>query len=719
MKEEIKKLSLIPVLLFFIFSVFFFVIFYQYIRYILEKDIYETEKRVINIEKMHLKQDVDKFKKTFNLIFDTSYSVANSNLEIFLKILLEKNTINNFYISKDNSFIYGKVINKKLNYEIYKNRYIILNYKNNKFLVYFINKGKNVYIAGINKKYLDNLALNKIKKYLDEINKNNPNYIAMGKITTFNPDKDGIFGYLYYMPLKLREMEGFVLSTKKPDVKGNYFRKKYLECFKKHKNCFIEYYFKNPKTGKIEQKISYFTLIKNFNFDILKGIYASQIKNEIKKEIVGQQKEFKKIFLIGIFIYFVLLIILYIVLTYFIQKFQNRILNEYGKLIEKLRKRYYFDSLTNLPNRHKLIKNLDNYEGLILIDIDDFSDVNDVYGFDMGNEILRNFSKRLLSKYKNVYRSGNDEFVIGFKRKITKKDLCEIANNKYEFNLIEISFSISGSNEKGKLLKTAESALKKAKKNSENCVLFNEKIEKEQSERIKTIQKLKKVLEYKRIIPYYQCIKGEKEKYEALMRVEIDGEIMPPFYFMDLLKEAKLYYKFSEIMIQKVLDDVKNERIKNVSINLSFIDIVNEETNRFLLNLVNNCKKTSEITFEILESESIKDFELVKKFIDYVKSKGIKISIDDFGSGYSNYIRILELKPDFIKIDGTIVKNINNDKYYEIIKLMIEFAKKFNIKTVAEFVENEEIYNKLKNLGIDYYQGYYFCKPEKLENLKK
>ncbi|WP_024791979.1 hypothetical protein [Lebetimonas sp. JS138] len=208
MKKKIKKLSLIPVLLFFIFSVFFFVIFYQYIRYILEKDIYETEKRVINIEKMHLKQDVDKFKKTFNLIFDTSYSVANSNLEIFLKILLEKNTINNFYISKDNSFIYGKVINKKLNYEIYKNRYIILNYKNNKFLVYFINKGKNVYIAGINKKYLDNLALNKIKKYLDEINKNNPSYIAIGKITTFYPDKDGIFGYVYYMPPKLRKKEG-------------------------------------------------------------------------------------------------------------------------------------------------------------------------------------------------------------------------------------------------------------------------------------------------------------------------------------------------------------------------------------------------------------------------------------------------------------------------------------------------------------------------------
>ncbi|WP_024791980.1 EAL domain-containing protein [Lebetimonas sp. JS138] len=510
-----------------------------------------------------------------------------------------------------------------------------------------------------------------------------------------------------------------ILSINKPDVKGNYFRKKYLECFKNHKNCFIKYYFKNPKTDKIEEKISYFTLIKNFNFTIAKGIYASQIKNEIKKEIVGQQKEFKKIFLIGIFIYFVLLIILYIVLAYFIKKFQIKIFKEYEELIEELKKRYYFDSLTNLPNRHKLIENLKNYRSLILIDIDDFSDVNDVYGFEAGNEILKSIAKKFLSKYKNVYRAGSDEFVIGFKRKITEKDLCEIANNEYEFNLIEISFSVSGSNEKGKLLKTAESALKEAKKYSENCVLFNEKIEKEQSERIKTIQKLKKVLEYKKIIPYYQCIKGEKEKYEALMRVEIDGKIMPPFYFMDLLKEAKLYHNFSQIMIKKVFDDVKNGKIKNVSINLSFIDIVNEETNRILLNLINNCKKTSEITFEILESESIKDFELIKKFIDYVKSKGIKISIDDFGSGYSNYIRILELKPDFIKIDGTIVKNINNDKYFEIIKLMIEFAKKFNIKTVAEFVENEEIYNKLKNLGIDYYQGYYFCKPGPLDKIKK
>jgi EAL domain-containing protein (putative c-di-GMP-specific phosphodiesterase class I)/GGDEF domain-containing protein len=411
--------------------------------------------------------------------------------------------------------------------------------------------------------------------------------------------------------------------------------------------------------------------------------------------------------------------IYFFILIIFVNKTQSKIFKEYETLLTKLQYRHYFDSLTGLPNRNKLIDDLHKYESLIMLDIDDFSDINDVYGFFIGNKLLRKVASFLDRKFDYVYRVGSDEFVIGFKNQIDEKFLCKITAYELKYKFIKITFTGSGSNEKHTLLKTVESALKVAKKEKRNCVLFNKEIEEQHKNRIKTIQKLRKVLENNKIIPYYQCIIGKEEKYEALMRVEMDGKVITPFIFMDLLKESKLYNKFSQIMIKKVFDDIKDGKIENVSINLSFIDILDEDTRNFIYTLITECKKNYLITFEILESESINNFDLVKEFIKNVKDKGIKIAIDDFGSGYSNFIRILELHPDFIKIDGSLIKNIEDKKFYEIVKLIVDFAKKFNIKTIAEFVENEKIYNILKELGIDYFQGYYFCKPDRLENLKK
>jgi len=717
-KKEIKQISLIPFVIFIVFSLFFITGFYYYLNDFFNKSIKEIERKVLNIEKNHLKKDINDFKNTYYLVFNTIYSSTKANMEIFLKTLLKKYEINNLYISKDNYFVFGKVTDKKLKYNVLKNRFVLLNLNKNKFLVNFANKGKNVYLIGINKKFLDSLALCEIRKYLDRINKNTQSYIPIGRVTSFEPDKNGVFGYVFYMPPKLKEKEGMLLSIYKPDAKGNLFRKKYFNCVIKHKNCFIRYYFKNPKTEKIEEKISYFTLLDN-KFLVAKGIYSSQLKNKIKKEILKLQEKLKRIFYTILFLYFILFIVTIILLNYLISKNKKVLIYEYKKLLRDLKYNYFYDKLTNLPNRNKLIEDLIKYKSLILLDIDDFSDINDVYGYFIGNKLLKKVANELKKKYNHIYRIGSDEFAIGLSEKIDEKELSIIANEEYEYNLIKISFTVSGSNKKGELLKTAESALKVAKKSNKNCVIFNNDIETAHKRRIKTIQKLKKVLEEEKIIPFYQCLVGEKEKYEALMRIEMDKKIITPFVFLNLLKEAKLYHKFSQIMIKKVFNDISNGKIKNVSINLSFIDIIDDETRELIFNLINNCKKNYQITFEILESESIENFEVVEKFIKNVKKEGIKIAIDDFGSGYSNFIRVLELNPDFIKIDGSLIKNIHNKKYYEIVKLIVEFANKFNIKTVAEFVENEEIYSILKNLGIDYYQGYFFCKPETLEKIRK
>ena len=107
-------------------------------------------------------------------------------------------------------------------------------------------------------------------------------------------------------------------------------------------------------------------------------------------------------------------------------------------------------------------------------------------------------------------------------------------------------------------------------------------------------------------------------------------------------------------------------------------------------------------------------------FISRVKDYGVQIAIDDFGAGYSNFERLNDYQPDIIKIDGSFVKNIETSQLsLSVVKTIIAFAKVQNIKIVAEYVENENIYHILKNLGVNYSQGYYFGKPQPLEMQSK
>jgi EAL domain-containing protein (putative c-di-GMP-specific phosphodiesterase class I) len=189
--------------------------------------------------------------------------------------------------------------------------------------------------------------------------------------------------------------------------------------------------------------------------------------------------------------------------------------------------------------------------------------------------------------------------------------------------------------------------------------------------------------------------------------------------FLNLSKEIKVYDSLSKLMIQKVFSIVKIEDIK-VSINLSFLDIQNEDFIKYIMEELNSFKSPSYITFEILESDFIEDFTIVTNFTNSLKKLGCKVALDDFGSGYSNLENILMLKPDYIKIDGSLIKNINISKESEIIvQSVIDIAKKLGAKTVAEFVHNKEVLDKVILLEVDYIQGFYLGEPEPLENILK
>jgi len=231
---------------------------------------------------------------------------------------------------------------------------------------------------------------------------------------------------------------------------------------------------------------------------------------------------------------------------------------------------------------------------------------------------------------------------------------------------------------------------------------------------------VKIALENYNVISYFQPIINNKtkqiEKYESLVRiVDENGNILSPHSFLEISKKGNYYNKITHRVLENSFKILKQISTK-ISINLSSLDIEKEETRTKLYQLLDEYESDrNRVIFELLEDENVKDFKIIKNFIRKVKSMGVMIAIDDFGSGYSNFERLLEFNPDILKIDGKLIKNIVNDIYSRnIVETIVTFTKKQNIITIAEFVENEEIFNILDELGVDYSQGYYFGKPKNM-----
>ena len=227
------------------------------------------------------------------------------------------------------------------------------------------------------------------------------------------------------------------------------------------------------------------------------------------------------------------------------------------------------------------------------------------------------------------------------------------------------------------------------------------------------------VLEDLKIISYFQPIVCNKTqeivKYESLVRlIDEDNNVISPFSFLDIAKKVKFYAQLEKTVIRKAFSKAKESGVC-ISINLAIEDILNENLIKFIEKELVDKNIAHLITFELLENESITDYDKAIDFINMVQKLGSSIAIDDFGSGYSNFEYLLRLKPDYIKIDGSCIKNIHNDKNSLLItKTINDFAHNLGIKTIAEFVHNKEVFDVLKGLGIDEYQGHYFSEPMKI-----
>ncbi|WP_157278083.1 EAL domain-containing response regulator [Aliarcobacter butzleri] len=408
-------------------------------------------------------------------------------------------------------------------------------------------------------------------------------------------------------------------------------------------------------------------------------------------------------------------------------------------------KELFVDKLTNLPNRNKLKKDLNQTDDVLMafFDIDGFLTLNDLFGEEIGDGILVELSYKLKEHFPaneySVYKLDVDKFVVVAVNsgksveefyKYTKSFINKIENQSFlvNENEIDINLTVGVSHANGALAyKYAQRTITYARTKLRKIMIYNDSFNIHQSfeNNIKWLKQLKNGFKENKFQAYFQPIVDtqtkEIYKYEALIRyIDENGNEVGPYNFLDIAKTTKQYPNIIKVILKDALKLIK-EKNKKVSINISYADISNKNTTKYIYDFLTaqSIEHTKLLSFEILESEEIVDFEEVSRFISEVKKFECLVGIDDFGAGYSNFHLLSKLKISFIKIDGSLIQNIHNSKDLEIIvRTISNIAKEFNVKTVAEFVANEEIYNKVKELNIDYSQGFYFDKPISYDSIK-
>jgi len=401
---------------------------------------------------------------------------------------------------------------------------------------------------------------------------------------------------------------------------------------------------------------------------------------------------------------------------------------------ESLNYQLYYNKFVKLPNRVSMLRDIKEpkVHAVILINMDGFKRINSLYGTDIGDKLIYKISRRIQSLFLNLenyklYKLHADEFCLLINKDISQSFVVDFShglinkiNNKIDIDLLEIypTFSIGISHGFNVSLENADMALKQAKELNKDVVLYsdvNPLVNSYIYNQTAAI-KIKKGVENRAIFPEFQPIISLKDdsiyKYEALVRLKNRGSICYPNEFLGISKEIKQYKNITFLMIEATFEYFKDKK-SNFSINLDNDDLTDIETTDYIIFMLKKYNIAQFVTFEILETKEVEDMSIVVNFINVVKSYGCKIAIDDFGSGYSNFAYLLELKADYLKIDASLIKSLDSDKKsYIITKGIISLAKDMGIKTIAEYVHNNEISNIVKELGVDFAQGFLYGKPK-------
>ncbi|WP_444998165.1 EAL domain-containing protein [Aliikangiella sp. IMCC44359] len=415
------------------------------------------------------------------------------------------------------------------------------------------------------------------------------------------------------------------------------------------------------------------------------------------------------------------------------------------------------DSLTGLFNRRHLEKNLGkilsqtkkgkpiNQPAIILVDLDKFQLLNTSHGFEAGDEFLKRLAillRKAIPGNDFLSRLSSDEFAIIIKNANDTKliQICESIKNairNFQFEWQDESLSVSvclgvvkideNFNDINEVLSAADHACRLAKSKGPNITQYYQTDDPEiqqQSEEATKVVDLKKALNQDNFVLFRQAIKSTREeklapeKYEVLIRMrDKDNHIISPIHFIPIAEKYGFMAKIDHWVIQHTLMYLAELGVKdsaNYNINISsktlserrIIPFVNELFEEYAVS-------PSRINFEVTETSAISYLDNALDFMQAMKSKGCTFSLDDFGTGLASFDYLRKLPIDFLKIDGVFVKDIQtNPNDCVFIEAIHKISSQMKIQTVAEFVENENIYNILKNIGVDYVQGYYLQKPQ-------
>lgn len=419
-------------------------------------------------------------------------------------------------------------------------------------------------------------------------------------------------------------------------------------------------------------------------------------------------------------------------------KHHYEVIKEIEKQSPQSKSKYILDPITNLYNYTYLIELLEDAlkRDAILINIKGFRFINEGYSYVHGNEFLMQFASSLKIQADHydfkAFRVSSDNFVlIKSELEMSCENLKDIAIKicspleKEEFKISgekDISVQLRAAIVKGSSvpLEDLYKTMSYAKKNSLKYVMHKDVFDEPHS--AKEIMRVKSILETSLknnlVVPFFQPIIDNmgNVKHEVLMRIQEDtlgDEYLTPMSFLQIAKDHNYYKQMSEMTISKALEyATSTEGV--FSLNFTYADMKNSE---FLDSLEEQITKNSlgqRLIFEIVESDIIDDIAVADSFLKRFKALGVKVAIDDFGSGYSNFAYIFNINPDFIKLDGSLVQNMLEDKkIHFFIETIIKFAHKFNIKVIAEFVSSKELYERLLELNVDSMQGYYIGLPSK------
>lgn len=443
-----------------------------------------------------------------------------------------------------------------------------------------------------------------------------------------------------------------------------------------------------------------------------------------------------------------------------------RDITERRQLIAALEQQANFDDLTGLSNRRSFTRHLERLlhsakngehpHALIYIDLDHFKVINDTCGHHVGDQFLSQLATTLQDKVRRsdvIARIGGDEFGVLLEECALERALLVAENLRsavaelrytWETKVFHTTASI-GVAEITKhamgqqILSCADAACYVAKDNGRNNVqLFfgGEKCTRKRVE-MDWVTRINEALDKERLRLYFQKIAPvsgadcKHEHCEVLLRmVDADGNIIPPMEFIPSAEKYDLMGLVDRWVIRtlfaakgaewrKFWNDCTRQQHDcqlQFSINVSGASICDAGFLDFLLaEIATHAIPPGMLCMEITETMAISNMDKARQFINRVRSAGCRIALDDFGSGMSSFAYLKNLPIDYLKIDGSLIGNIATDEADRgIVSAVNHIGHLLGFKTVAEFVENDAILTKLREIGIDYAQGYGIHKPEPL-----